>query len=206
MSIFSYKMTRDYGFAPNPFGEYCTLACCKPHLRRKASVGDWIIGTGSVEINLLYHIIFIMKVTEKMTFEEYWKDSRFQNKKPVLNGSLKQIHGDNIYNNENNEWLQLDSHHSDYDGKTNIKNQKQDLSGKYVLISNTFTYFGKKVWKVPAKYSEVCPSNNIKDRDYKTITNKDLALELINKITNDFGHGLIDTPIHWETYKQIKLL
>ncbi|WP_230848098.1 Nmad2 family putative nucleotide modification protein [Myroides odoratus] len=198
-------MTRDYGFAPNPFGEYCTLACCKPHLRRKASVGDWIIGTGSVEINLLYHIIFIMKITEKMTFEEYWQDPRFQNKKPVLNGSLKQIHGDNIYNNENNEWVQLDSHHSDYDGKANIKNQKQDLSGKYVLISNTFTYFGKKTWKVPTKYSELCPSNNVIDRDYKTVINKDLALELITKITEDFGCGLIDIPIHWETYKQIKL-
>lgn len=199
-------MTRDYGFAPNPFGEYCTLACCKPHLRLKATVGDWIIGTGSVKINLLYHVIFIMKITEKLTFEEYWKDPRFQNKKPVLNGSLKQIHGDNIYNNENNVWIQLDSHHSDYDGKSIVKNQNQDLSGKYVLISNTFTYFGKKSWKVPSKYSGLCPSNNIKDRDYKTITDEELAFELINKIHKDFGHGIIDSPIHWETYKQIKLL
>lgn len=56
MSFYSYKITRDYGFAPNPFGKYCSLACCKPHVRRKAIVGDWIVGTGAVENGLLYHI------------------------------------------------------------------------------------------------------------------------------------------------------
>ena len=81
MSIYAYKITRDYGFAPNPFGDYCTLACCKPHIRKKAIVGDWIIGTGAIENHLLYHLIFLMRVTEKMTFEEYWNDARFKRKK-----------------------------------------------------------------------------------------------------------------------------
>lgn len=206
MSIYAYKITRDYGFAPNPFGEYCTLACCKPHLRRKASVGDWIIGTGAVENGLLYHIIFLMKVTEKITFQEYWEDPRFNNKKPVINGSLKQLHGDNIYSKDkNNDWHQLDSHHSDYEGKLNEKNKKQDLGGKYVLISTEFSYFGNKAWRVPSKYSELCPSNNIRDRDYKTIINEDLAIELINEILKDFGSGLNGTPIHWKEYEQQKL-
>ncbi|MBN9286091.1 MULTISPECIES: hypothetical protein [unclassified Flavobacterium] len=206
MNIYAYKITRDYGFAPNPFGEYCTLACCKPHLRRKASVGDWIIGTGAVENGLLYHIIFLMKVTEKITFQEYWEDPRFNNKKPVINGSLKQLHGDNIYfKDKNNDWHQLDSHHSGYEGELNEKNKKQDLSGKYVLISTEFSYFGNKAWRVPSKYSELCPSNNIRDRDFKTIINEDLAIELINGIFKDFGSGLNGTPIHWKLYEQQKL-
>ncbi len=80
MAYFAYKITRDYGFAPNPFFGYCTLACCKPHIRARANVGDWIIGTGAIENNLLYHLIFLMRVTEKMTFEEYWSDERFKRK------------------------------------------------------------------------------------------------------------------------------
>ena len=47
MTIYSYVVARDYGFAPNPFYGCCTLATCKPIIRRMAQVGDWVIGTGS---------------------------------------------------------------------------------------------------------------------------------------------------------------
>ena len=144
MAYYAYKITRDYGFAPNPFFGFCTLACCKPHIRAKAEVGDWILGTGAVENNLLYNLIFAMKVTEKMDFKEYWNDVRFFRKRPVLNGSLKQLHGDNIYHMENELWVQMDSHHSFMDGKLNEANLKQDLSGKFVLVSNHFIYLGAK--------------------------------------------------------------
>lgn len=40
MKLFSYIVTHDAGFAPNPFWGYCTLACCKPAIRRTANVGD----------------------------------------------------------------------------------------------------------------------------------------------------------------------
>ena len=45
--LFSYVLRFDDGAAPNPFGGICTLTICKPAIRRSASVGDWIIGTGS---------------------------------------------------------------------------------------------------------------------------------------------------------------
>ncbi|MEN5059040.1 hypothetical protein [Sphingobacterium kitahiroshimense] len=204
MSIYSYKITRDYGFAPNPFGEYCSLACCKPHIRKKAKIGDWIIGTGSKANGLLHHVIFLMKVTEKVTFQEYWEDQRFSYKKPVLNGSLKQLHGDNIYYNINHEWYQMDSHHSLYDGKINIENLKQDLSGEYVLLSNHFLYLGKKAFKVPDKYLEICPG--LRHRDYITIENESLAEELIITTISKYDLGLNDTPINWNEYEQKKLL
>ena len=47
MRLFSYVVARDYGFAPNPFFGVCTLATCKPIVRRVAAIGDWIVGTGS---------------------------------------------------------------------------------------------------------------------------------------------------------------
>ena len=144
MCYYSYKIIRDYGFAPNPFFGYCTLACCKPHIRKKAEVGDWIIGTGANANNLLNRLIFIMRISEKITFEEYWNDKRFTRKKPVLNGSLVKIHGDNIYHKQNNDWHQLDSHHSNIEGIINSDNLKQDLSGEFVLISTEFVYLFRK--------------------------------------------------------------
>jgi hypothetical protein len=40
-------VARDYGFAPNPFFGVCTLATCKPKIRKAAAIGDWVVGTGS---------------------------------------------------------------------------------------------------------------------------------------------------------------
>lgn len=203
MAYFAYKITRDYGFAPNPFFGYCTLACCKPHIRARANVGDWIIGTGAIENNLLYHLIFLMRVTEKMTFEEYWSDERFKRKKPVLNGSLKQIHGDNIYYKENGIWCQMNSHHSFYDGVVNEANLKQDLSGNTVLVSNDFIYLGRRHFRVPKKFIELCP--NAKQRDYITVKNDNLACELIDFMRKNYLSGVNGEPINWIEYTQLCL-
>ncbi len=203
MAYYAYKLTRDYGFAPNPFFGYCTLACCKPHIRDRASVGDWIIGTGAIENHLIYHLIFLMRVTEKMTFEEYWNDVRFKMKKPVLNGSLKQMHGDNIYYKENGNWCQMNSHHSFYEGKLNEANLKQDLSGNSILISNDFVYLGRKHFRVPERYVELCP--NSKQRDYITIQNNSLADEFIGFIRKKYLSGLNGEPINWIEYSQLDL-
>ena len=97
--LYSYVLRRDYGFAPNPFFGYCTLATCKPIIRRVAQVNDWVVGTGSAAKGspVSGRLIYAMRVSEKLTFAQYWEDERFANKKPVMNGSLKQKYGDNIY-------------------------------------------------------------------------------------------------------------
>ncbi len=203
MAFYSYKITRDYGFAPNPFFGFCTLACCKPDIRAKAEVGDWIIGTGSIENHLLYNLIFIMKVSEKISFEDYWNHKRFVRKKPVMNGSLKQIHGDNIYYKENNQWCQMNSHHSFYNGGINEANLKQDLTGKFVLISNCFIYLGNNHIKVPEKYLDLCP--NSKQRNYITIKDNELAEEFVEMITNKYQYGIHGEPLNWIEYNQLSL-
>jgi hypothetical protein len=203
MNVYSYKITRDYGFAPNPFYGICTLACCKPHIRKKAVVGDWIIGTGAVENDLLYHLIFFMKITEKISFEEYWYDPRFLKKKPILNGSLKQIHGDNIYFKESENWCQLDSHHSLPDGALNDENLRQDLSGGYVLISNDFIYLGNNALPIEEKYHSICPSS--KQRDYITVQDTELADLFISEIKGKFPLGVNGDPVHWKEYNQLSL-
>jgi len=45
--VFSCVVRRDSGFAPNPFEGHCTIATCEPQIRRIASVGDCVLGTGS---------------------------------------------------------------------------------------------------------------------------------------------------------------
>jgi hypothetical protein len=40
--LFSYTIPVDDGAAPNPFRGMCTLAICKPTIRRVAKKGDWV--------------------------------------------------------------------------------------------------------------------------------------------------------------------
>ena len=36
VKLMAYIVRHDSGFSPNPFGGVCTLACCKPAIRRSA--------------------------------------------------------------------------------------------------------------------------------------------------------------------------
>jgi len=97
--IYSYVVRYDNGFAPNPFYGSCTLATCKPNIRKSAAIGDWVVGSGSNAKGVRRggHIVYAMRVTESMTFDEYDRDPRFASKKPCRTGSQKQSCGDNIY-------------------------------------------------------------------------------------------------------------
>ena len=85
--LYSYKMTNDSGFAPNPFHGFMTLATCKAQIREKKKIGDFVAGVTSNGLcddrNGSERLIFIMKVTEKVTFGQYYNDKRFQCKKPT---------------------------------------------------------------------------------------------------------------------------
>jgi len=142
--LYIYVVDRDFGFAPNPFHGYCTLATCKPLLRKVAKIGDWIMGVGGTRLKATNKCIYLMKVTEILTFNEYWSDTRFKRKKSIRNGSKVMMVGDNIYHQEgdNSLWIQEDSHHSKSDGSPNLANLKTDTSSVNVLISEHYYYFG----------------------------------------------------------------
>ena len=78
MRIYVYVLKHDSGFAPNPFHGWCTLACCKPTIRRKARPGDWVVGITPRDLH--NRVAYAMKVDESLTFEEYWSDRRFKAK------------------------------------------------------------------------------------------------------------------------------
>ena len=156
-SLFSYVVRYDSAFAPNPFFGYCTLATCKPAIRESAQIDDWIVGTGSADqmVQRGGYLVFTMRVTEVLSMEEYWRDPRFQNKKPNLYGSLVQASGDNIYEpTPDGTWDQLNSYHSNVDGSQNSEHTNRDTGVPKVLISSDFVYFGAEGPKLPAKFLE----------------------------------------------------
>ena len=199
---YSYKIVRDYGFAPNPFHGLCTLATCKPHIRIKANMSDWIIGTGAKTTDLEGRIIYAMLISDKISFEEYFQNSKYSKKKPINPGGLKRIHGDNIYFKDNSgKWCQLPSQHSNPDFSENAKHMKNDLSGKFVLISEYFFYFGNKHFLVPPQFRQVCSTI----RDYHKIPNIQVAQNFIEALISKFEPGVIGEPLNWTEYYQRKL-
>ena len=162
MAIYSYVLLRDYGFAPNPFHGICTLATCKPGIRNSAQIGDWILGFGSSRkgSRVAGKLIYAMKVAEKLSFNEYWSDSRFFRKRPVMNGSLKQMYGDNIYHRDENEvWIQENSHHKNEDGTTNTRNLERDTKKDSVLISSEYWYWGECAVDLPSTLTSLIKNN-----------------------------------------------
>lgn len=144
--LYSYRVAFDYGFAPNPFYGVCTLATCKPEIRRLAVVGDWVIGTGAQGhgYRLGDRLVFFAQVDEVLSFEEYWFDRRFLTKRPRRDGSKKQAYGDNIYSRDpaTGLWCQADSHHSLEDGMLNQANVVRDTRTPRVLLGRKFAYWG----------------------------------------------------------------
>jgi hypothetical protein len=153
MRLYSYIVARDYGFAPNPFHGYCTLATCKPKIRAGANPGDWIVGTGAkTRYDLAGHLIFAMQVAEVMGYDAFWNDPRFLAKRPVLNGSLKVMYGDNIYHRVGRRWAQKDSHHSLENGRPNRSNVEHDTSVDRLLVATKFVYWGRSAPRIPRRF------------------------------------------------------
>ena len=159
MKLYSYIITRDYGFAPNPFYGYCTLATCKPIIRHSANIGDVIVGLGSGAKDSPFKnkVIYSMIVKEKMTYDQYWNDCRFWCKRPYMYGSKKQMYGDNIYHTDEKTHIifQEDSHHSLENGETNYENYNRDVPGKYVLVSDEYWYWGGNPVELPIDFIEI---------------------------------------------------
>jgi hypothetical protein len=139
MNLFSYIVKNDGGFAPNPFHRFCTLACCKPKIRQFANVDDIIVGL--TPKGLGHKLVYAMRVTEKLSFKDYWSAPRFEEKKPAEQSKQ----GDNIYRPISNGFSQLPFVHGP-------KEKERDLGGQFVLASNEndFVYFGKEAVALPA--------------------------------------------------------
>ena len=137
--LFSYVVEHDRGHAPNPYSGLCTLCRCKykkcpgkpANIVEQAEKGDWIVGTGGANRKRSAghgKLVYAMRVSEKLTRGEYYRDSRFRKKKPVKNGSYLEGMGDNKR------------------PRGSFEREQQ-----FVLVSRHFYYFGRNAISFPKK-------------------------------------------------------
>lgn len=209
MNYYSYLIEHDFGLAPNPFGGYCTLTVCKLKIRKSKNlkVGDWIIGTGSKSLEerfkrkYWHRLISAMQVSEIISIEDYWDDPRFQCKKPIINGSLPLMYGDNFYHKNNQgDWIQEDSAHSNNDGSPNLIKLLDDVKGKNAVISNNFYYFGQSCPLIPENLHDICY-----DRQGEKKLKEEKGIEFILWLTSNYKKGINGDPIDWQIYDQLTL-
>lgn len=196
--LYSYVLLRDYGFAPNPFHGTCTLATCKPGIRAKAQVGDYVIATGTVQRFPKGQLVYAMRVTETMTFDDYWLEPRFAAKHPLLNGSSKWQYGDNIYHRVGEAWIQADSHHSYEGGGQNEHNLTRDTSVNRVLVSEDFTYWGREGPPVPNQFRDWNGVDVVHyGRSYRCHFEGALVKAFIEWLQPLLGAGFCGRPFSW---------
>ena len=141
VALWTYCLPYDNGAAPNPYWGVCTLAICKPVIRRDAQVGDWVVGTGSKNSpigDVSGSVVYAMRISAKVSMAEYDVLSRTQlpNKIPVWNHKDRRRRlGDSIYDFESDPPAQRPGVHL-------ADNRATDLGGQYVLLSDHFYYFG----------------------------------------------------------------
>jgi hypothetical protein len=125
-----------------------------------------------------------MHVGTKLSFNEYWSNPAFRDKRPIRNGSLVMLVGDNIYHNENGIWVQEDSHHSKPDGSPDLSNAKNDTATDAVLVSDCFYYFGTSAPEVPVAILDAMGYKN--GRNHRRIPLPGVGSALVDWLTGNF--------------------
>jgi hypothetical protein len=198
MNLFAYVVARDYGFAPNPFGGTCTLATCKPEIRQRANVGDWIAGIASVNDCRTPSLVYMMRVDELLTYDAYWNDQRFTDKKPSMMGSVKQLFGDNIYHRDRRgNWIQADSHHSHPDGTPNAKNISNDTQSEGVLVSRKYAYWGSMAKEIPQQFLGLEGESLLIKRGYRRHFSAEFIGQFVSWFEGLEQQGYLATPYRW---------
>jgi hypothetical protein len=187
-NLFSYIVTTDSGFAPNPFGGICTVACCKPDIRKNANIGDWIIGTTSAPNK--GRLVYAMRVDRGLPFDMYWDYPEYECKKPSKDNGC----GDNIYKiSSSGELIQVKNlSHSD-------EHFKRDTNVNRVLISKYFYYFGKEAPKIPNKFRSILHStqgHKTFKSNAKKSNRRDIVPPFLAWLQKNYEQGIHGDPAH----------
>lgn len=195
MRVHSYVIDHDLGFAPNPFHRVCTLSACKPLIRQHASVGDFVVGTGSIPNGIKDRVVYWMRVDEILTFNRYWDDARFGAKRPVMSGSRMQIYGDNIYRRSaDGTFVQADSFHSEPGGVTSLPNLVRDTGRTdRVLLGREYAYWGGSGPLVPQELSDLVHST----QGHRNQFTPERVSAFVTWLRGMPGRGLLGRPANW---------
>jgi hypothetical protein len=153
--LFTYTIRVDDGAAPNPFRGLCSLAICKPAIRRAAKTGDWVAGLGSKRAHsgdLSRKLVYAMRVEAVLSLDEYDEQApaNWPHRIPNIDSSdLSERLGDCIYDFSSGKPVQRPGVH----GPENVQT---DLTGHNVLISREFYYFGSHAYSLPDDLLPIC--------------------------------------------------
>jgi hypothetical protein len=185
LRLCSYIVVHDSGFAPNPFGGYCTLASCTPnHQGVRLSPNDWLMGHATA--NRGHGLIYAMQVPEVQDFDTYFNDPRFEHKKPRFDQTPREACGDNIYYRANGgDWIQ---HPTLFHGT--LQNRVQDTKHPRVFISEHFYYFGENAPPIPKEFGTL-----IRDRQgCKCLYPEELVNAFVEWLRVTFRPGIHGEP------------
>lgn len=207
MRLFSYKMTHDTGFAPNPFGHTLTLATCKPQIRRSKKQGDWIAGFTSKALTGdrvgEERLIYLMQVGKKLHLRDYFGDPLFQDKTPNLgkSGPVPKA-GDNIYRPlvpgafepGHFEQVRNPNHWDTGADAPSDDDLRRDVSGQYALIADEFYYFGAQAIVLPEAVRPALPGGQ---SAHGIQSSEALAARFISFIRSRYQPGRHGNPTQW---------
>ena len=198
--LFSYKLTHDTGFAPNPFWGELTLSTCKPKIRLAKQKGDWIAGFTSKGLCGdpvgKERLVYLMEVTEKLTLRDYFCSPAYEKKIPDLaKAECVYLAGDNIYRPKHASGPSFE----DFDQLKNPfhkeEHKQRDLSGKFMLASNRFFYFGREAIEIPLDVRPAVPKGQ---SAHGSLTRDEgLVKRFIHRIVSDYGVGVHAAPHSW---------
>lgn len=203
--VYIYKVDHDLGVNPNSFGDYCTLAHCKDIMREKIAkdvkkftnqessvedMGIWVIGIAGKRLNFdgsdrYGRIVYIMQVTEVLTFAEYWNDLRFVYKRLILTPKQEILY-QNGHKNNYRFFKQNNSRQVCGDNKEENRNEEH----KHVLISDRFEYYGAESEKQIKliDYLGLSEKDTMRGhRVYPSSSGKPIPKAVIDYIKHDFG-------------------
>jgi len=183
MDLFSYILAHDSGFAPNPYHGFCTLACCKPVIRRVAQVGDWVMGTASKPDSL--KLIYIMKVARALPFDTYFNDPQYRHKK----NSPKNPLGDNIYKPVGSGKFKRMPN-----PLHGPRQELRDLKTNRVLISDHFYYFGDRAPELAPDFGPLIHSTQGHKRIKPGHIHYEGFLSLLEWLQDNFRPGIHGKP------------
>lgn len=96
-----------------------------------------------------YRVIYAMEVTDKKTFDEYWRGQHFHVKRPDMDAGGEKALGDNIYRWDGNKWEKAWSHHTGRNAAEDQWFTNDDTRTNRLLIGEVFTYWGREAVPVP---------------------------------------------------------
>lgn len=170
-------MRYDGGFAPCIAERIYTLACCKPVIRRKAKVGDWVLGTTRAKRGA-GRMVYLMRVDSLLTFADYWRDRRSAGR----NDNIYQPLGNGRYKQKKNAWHGCGT-------------QRRDLSGKHVLVSKCFVYFGESAPEIPHNLQDLVS----KGRGHRVFEDAEQTVRRLKKWAFARGRGRKGLPFERPT-------